>query len=127
MLTWFRARASGVAIVLFVSLGSLGLSVARPHEDDCHDGAGACFASAVVHDASAHRMRAETKETESQPLHCLVCHWARSFRPRGEVTFVAAPAVQAGIWIHVEIFTAPPAAPVAQPPLRSPPASPAFA
>jgi hypothetical protein len=120
MLKWFRARASCIAMAVLTSLATLGISLAGVHPDDCHDD---CIV-AVIHDASAHEIGADTRNTDSPPLHCLVCHWARSFRPRSEVVFVAAPISATGIWTNVEIYTAAPVAPSAQPPLRSPPASP---
>ena len=81
----------------------------------------------VAHDASAHRVTAAPAAAETHPLHCLVCHWARSFRPRIEVRFLTAPAAQAGVVVHVEYFTAAARARAAQPPLRSPPSSPDLA
>ncbi len=93
--------------------------MATPHEDDCHGAA--CHPGAVPHDASAHAFSAPSQDAASHPLHCLVCHWARSFRPDSEVRFVSAPAAQAGTCIHVESFTVAPVTTVAQPPLRSPP------
>ena len=125
MLQWFRVRASRVAAVLLVSVAALGASHAAPHQDDCHDAA--CATVAVPHDASAHQVRSPSPATDNHPLHCLVCHWVRSFRPRPEVRIVSAPAIQTGVRLHVESFTAPAAATVAQPPLRSPPASPVLA
>jgi hypothetical protein len=122
MLRWFRARASRIAATLIVSLTALGGSLLAPHPIDCHD---EC-AAAVTHDASAHGMRANVPATEEHPLHCLVCHWARSFRPQTETRFVPAPAAQAGTRVHVVVFTVAPSDQVAQPPLRSPPASPAL-
>lgn len=122
MLKWFRAWTRCTAVVVLASLASLGISLAGAHSDDCHDG---CLV-AVVHDASAHQVSPGSSTPEAPPLHCLVCHWARAFRPRTETVFVAAPVAATGIWINVEIFTAAPVAPSAQPPLRSPPASPAL-
>jgi hypothetical protein len=120
---WFRDRARIVAAILLVSLTSLGVSLYAPHAADCHDAD--CGIILVAHDASAHRLAANSSSAGTQPLHCLVCHWARSFRPRIEVRFLTAPAAQAGVTVHVEYFTAAVSAPVAQPPLRSPPSSPA--
>ncbi len=120
MLARFRQRGSCIAVAVLASLASLGISLSGAHADDCHND---CIVVAV-HDVSAHQISAEVRDAESPPLHCLVCHWARSFRPRGEVVFVAAPVAATGIWINVEIYTATPTAPSAQPPLRSPPASP---
>ena len=121
MLTWFRARASCVAIVVLASLASLGISLVEPHPLDCHDD---CVTASVAHDAAEHRIGADASESDAHPLHCLVCHFARSFRPHSEVTFVAAPITAAGILVHTEPFTASPAARAVQPPLRAPPASP---
>jgi len=104
-----------------LSLAAVGLSAAAPHEDDCHDAA--CQPIAVEHDASAHRITSPVA-VEGQALHCLVCHWARSFRPRTETRVVAAPIVGLGVTLHIEFVTAAISAPVAQPPGRSPPSSP---
>lgn len=120
MLRWFRLHASRVATTLLVSVIAVGGSMVSPHPEDCHDAA--CTPGAVVHDASAHQIGGARPSADSHPLHCLVCHWARSFRPRTEIRFVSAPAAQAGVRIHVESFTVAPVTTVAQPPLRSPPA-----
>ncbi len=120
MLTWFRAIARSIAIAVLVSLAALGISLTGVHEADCHD---ECIV-VVVHDASAHQVSADVRSADAPPLHCLVCHWARSFRPRSVVAFIAPPVAAPGIWVNVEIFTAATVAPSAQPPLRSPPASP---
>jgi hypothetical protein len=116
---WFRACAQKIAATLLVSVIALGGSMAAPHLDDCHDVA--CAAIPVSHDADAHAFRASPDADAAHPLHCLVCHWARSFRPNTEVRFVSAPAVQAGIRVHVEPVPVALVATVAQPPLRSPP------
>jgi len=120
--TLCRAWMRCTAIVVLASLASLGISLSGVHPDDCHDD---CMV-VVVHDASAHHVSSGSSAPDAPPLHCLVCHWARSFRPRSEAVFVAAPVAATGIWINVEIYTAAPVAPSAQPPLRSPPASPAL-
>jgi len=101
-----------------LSLAAMGFSAASPHADDCHD---SCATPFVEHDASAHRITAP-EAADSHPLHCLVCHWARSFRPRTEARVLTTPASAPGITLHIEYFTAAVSAPVAQPPLRSPPA-----
>ena len=122
MLRWFRVHASRIALAAIVSLTGVGTSAISPHEDDCHDPA--CRAMAVEHDAAAHHLTAPPAGGDAHPLHCLVCHWARSFRPRTEVRTLSTPVAEAGTIVHVELFTAAAAAPAAQPPLRSPPASP---
>jgi hypothetical protein len=121
---WFRLHASRIATVAMLSLAALGLSAAVPHEDDCHDAT--CQPVAVEHDASAHRVTSPAAAEDEAP-HCLVCHWARSFRPHTEPRVVAAPIIEPGVTLHVALVTAALSAPVAQPPGRSPPSSPAVA
>jgi hypothetical protein len=123
MLYWFRIRASRIAALATVALTTAVGSSIMPHEDDCHDAA--CRPIAVEHDASAHRITIPDGADSHAP-HCLACHWARSFRPRPESRILPTPAAEAGITVHVEYFTAAVSAPVAQPPLRSPPSSPAL-
>jgi len=125
MLRWFRIHAPRVAFTVLVSLAAVGASAVSPHEDDCHDAA--CRAMAVEHDGSAHRIDAPSTDGDIQPLHCLVCHWVRSFRPRAEARFLPTPAIEAGTAVHVELFTAARSTQVAQPSLRSPPQYPIHA
>jgi len=125
MLRWFRVHASRIAVAAIVSLGTVGVSAVSPHEDDCHDAA--CRAMAVEHDASAHQIGAPSAESDVHPLHCLVCHWVRSFRPRTEAKILSMPVAETGITLHIESFTAARSTQVAQPPLRSPPDSPVLA
>jgi len=124
-MTWFRAKVRIVAAALLASLASLGGSLYAPHAVDCHDAD--CGTILVAHDASAHRLTADPGAAETHPLHCLVCHWARSFRPTIEVRFLPAPAAQAGVVVHVQSIATGGGASVAQPPLRSPPSSPDLA
>ena len=125
MLRWFRVQASRIAITTIISLAAVGVSAVSPHEDDCHDAA--CRAMAVEHDAAAHRFGAPPMGADAHPLHCLVCHWVRSFRPRTESQIMPTPAAEAGNVLYFEFFTAAASAPASQPPLRSPPSSPVHA
>lgn len=125
MLSWFRSRASGVAVTLLLSLATLGVSLYAPHPADCHDVD--CGTILVAHDASAHRVGANTSTVDTHPLHCPVCHWARSFRPHITTTFVATPAAYTGIRLQFDLITVARNPQVAQPPLRSPPSSPVLA
>lgn len=120
MLQWFRVRASRIAVTAIVSMTAVGGSTVFPHEDDCHDAA--CSPIAVEHDAAAHRVGAASTTDDSHPLHCLVCHWVRAFRPRTEVRIVSMLTANTGISIPIQLFTTSTGAPVSQPPLRSPPA-----
>lgn len=114
---WFRAHTARIAAVTMVSMAIVGASAVVPHDDDSHD----TYAFAVAHDHSAHRVEAAGSDAGSHPLHCLVCHWARSFRPRTEVRIVSLPATAAGISLPLELFSISAADQVSQPPLRSPP------
>jgi hypothetical protein len=125
MLYWFRSKASGIAATLLLSLATLGGSAVVHQEDDCHDDP-ACRAI-VEHDATAHRITTPPTVTDTHPLHCLVCHWTRTFRPHITARFVAAPVVLARIYARFDLITVARNAQVAQPPLRSPPAPPADA
>jgi hypothetical protein len=60
-------------------------------------------------------------DRHSHQLHCLACDWLRTFRPRAEVAFQAALALDAGANTPLDIFTVALATLAAQPPLRSPP------
>ena len=120
MLRWFRVRASSIAVTAILLMAAVGGSAVVPHEDDCHDAA--CPAISVEHNAAAHRIGGAPAETDNHPLHCLVCHWMRAFRPRTEARIVSAPASESGVSISLEFVTVSGRAPVAQPPLRSPPA-----
>jgi hypothetical protein len=118
---WFHVHASRIAVAAIISLAALGASSLSPHEDDCHDSA--CGAVFVEHDASAHRITAPSPVNAHAP-HCLVCHWARSFRLRTDPRILPTPAADAGIVVHVEFVPAVAAALTAQPSLRAPPSSP---
>ena len=120
MLQWFRARASSIAAIAMLAMAAAGGSAVVPHVDDCHDAA--CIA--VEHNAAAHRIGAGAADADSHPLHCVVCHWVRAFRPGVEARVVAAPHTDPAVRIHPEVVSVSGRAPVAQPPLRSPPASP---
>ena len=114
---WFRARAARVAAVTMVWMALVGASAIVPHDDDSHD----TYAFAGTHDHSAHRVEAAESDVGSHPLHCLVCHWVRAFRPRTEARIASLPATDAGISLPLELFSISAAAQVSQPPLRSPP------
>lgn len=118
MLRLFRLRRWSVltACVLFASLATTSVG-ALHHAATGHD----AFPAVVEHDASAHRIQGDATAATAHPIHCLVCHWARSSRPRPEAAFQPAPAVQYSLRLHPEFFVVTPAALAAQPPLRSPP------
>ena len=122
MLKFVRARTSSVAAALLVSLLSLQL----PHTADAdHDSHGSVVLFA--HDPSTHAVGTQAPGDEAPPLHCVVCHIARSFRPQAAASSLPVPVVSTSTLVHLEVFTAARLSVVAQPPLRSPPASPLFA
>ncbi len=116
---WFRAHTARIAAVTMVWMAVVGASAIVPHDDDSHD----TYAFAVTHDHSAHRVEAADADVDNHPLHCLVCHWVRAFRPRTEARTASLPATDAGISLPLERFSTSATAPVSQPPLRSPPSS----
>ena len=122
MLKFVRTRTSSVAAALLVSLFSLQL----PHTADAdHDSHGSL--NLVAHDPSTHAVGNQAPGDEAPPLHCVVCHIARSFRPQTAASSLPVLAVSTSTLVHIEVFTAARPAVVAQPPLRSPPASPFLA
>ncbi|MEQ1574595.1 MAG: hypothetical protein ABL993_10150 [Vicinamibacterales bacterium] len=119
MLRRLRARTASVAAALLVSIATLGL----PHVTGLgHDAD--CAIVVVVHDASAHQVQADGPRDTEHPVHCLACHWARSFRPTGEVTYLPAASDEIHAPLLIDASPVAAAATVAQPPLRSPPPSP---
>lgn len=120
VLSWFRERARHLALVVFMSLGVAGGLSLAPHVDDCHDAGSLTF---VEHDAAAHRFSGALPAAGDHPLHCLVCHWARSFRLRPGAVAVGVPAVDVTLRVHVEQVAAPRLDPIIQRSLRSPPLS----
>ena len=121
MLKFVRARTSSVAAALLVSLLSLQL----PHPADAdHDSHGSL--ALLAHDPSSHAVRDALPDEGAPPLHCVVCHLARSFRPQANAPSLPVPVVSTGTQTHLEVFTAAHPALLAQPPLRSPPPTPFF-
>jgi hypothetical protein len=121
MLNWFRIEAPRVAVLALLSLAGTGASLGA-HGSECHD---ECRTVVVAHDADAHHLRAAGAAQDGHPLHCVVCHWVRSFRPHAAARIGTVPAVQVVSVVHVDLDAPSSAAPAAQPPLRSPPPSPA--
>jgi hypothetical protein len=123
MLLWFRVRGRSIGVTALLSLVTLTVWSATPHQDDCHD---AVCAVIVPHDPSAHSIgRAATSDAD-RPLHCVLCHWTRIVRPSANTAHHLAPAVDRAVRLLVNVVHAPQAFLSAQPPLRAPPASPAL-
>lgn len=103
-------------MALLVSIVTLGLPHAPGpgHDADCD-------IIVVAHDSSAHQVHTDGPVDRNDPVHCLACHWARSFRPHAEAVYRPAPAAAAGVRLLVEAVVVVNTATAAQPPLRSPP------
>ena len=118
----FRLHARHIAALLLVAWASLAAASAAPHHDDCHDAV--CLAApSGHHDPSSHRFEGPVTPDE-HPLHCVVCHWIRAFKPAWQSEVIQAASAPDAVPVHVEPFATPSAFPAAQPPLRSPPHAP---
>jgi hypothetical protein len=124
MLAWYRARTRGLAGLLLVALASLAAATGAPHADDCHETL--CVTAVVEHDPEAHRVQGPPPP-DDHPLHCVICHWIRAFKPALQPAQAQTPPVPDDVLVHPPFVGTPAAFPAAQPPLRSPPASPAHA
>jgi hypothetical protein len=124
MLAWYRTRTRALASLLLVAMASLAAATSAPHADDCHETL--CVTSVVEHDAASHRFEGPPPPDE-HPLHCVVCHWIRAFKPAAPATQSQTPPAPDDVLVHAPFVGTPAAFPAAQPPLRSPPTSPAHA
>jgi hypothetical protein len=122
MLQWFRAQARRIAAATLVSLAALGGFSSAAHGADCHDED--CGISLVQHDPSSHSIGAASPDA-SHPLHCVLCHWTRSTRPSTEAAHHLARPVADRVRLYAEVLGALSLVHAAQPPLRSPPLTPA--
>jgi hypothetical protein len=77
----------------------------------------------VVHDGSAHHVGGGAPERDARPDHCLACHWGRAFRPGLDSRLLDSPADETRLAGAPDPVWMPRHAPVAQPPLRSPPST----
>lgn len=118
MLHWCRAQVRSIAATMLVSLATLSVWSAAPHQDDCHDAV--CVSIVVPHDPSAHSIGRPSTDTD-RPMHCVLCHWTRVVRPSANTPQQLAPSVERNIRILVDIVSAPQYVVAAQPPLRAPP------
>jgi hypothetical protein len=116
MLMRYRRCARYVAAALLVSFGTLG----APHSvDPHHDGDWAV--AAIPHDESAHQLDATDADSGTHPVHCLACHWARSFKTRTVAAHVPAHHFRSAKLVATDAPFASSSHAVVQPPLRAPP------
>ena len=119
MLTRLRRRALPVAVALLVSVLALGI----PHSFDPHHDAD-WDATVIHHEESAHQVGEPDGKQDNHPLHCLACHWARSFRLRSISAHLAPPDAKSAKLVHSHVVPESSGQGVVQPPLRGPPGSP---
>src|SRR5215211_4345242 len=113
MLMRFRQRTRYVAAALLVSLVALG----APHSFDPHHDAD-WDVGAVAHDESAHRLGERGSIDGHHPIHCIACHWARSFRPHTVSAHAPAPRPKSAKLVHSKFVPELSGQAVVQPPLR---------
>jgi hypothetical protein len=123
MLRALGAKAREIAALLLVSLAvSGGVRLLPGHAADGHDIA--CTPGvALPHDESDHRLASDQGAASEHPLHCLVCHLARSLRPASAPLKQPAPDLPPRAFVHTDFVPAPMAAVSAQPSPRSPPST----
>jgi hypothetical protein len=124
MLAWYRLRSRALASVLLVGLSCLTAATGMRHHDDCHETV--CVSAAVHHNPADHSFEGPPAP-DDHPLHCVVCHWIRAFKPVGQAVQSQTPSTADDVLVHAPFVGTPASFPAAQPPLRSPPATPAFA
>ena len=113
---WRRATAQVLCVALLAVSIASGVHTSGDRDADC------AILLVAAHDASAHSFRESSSLPDEHPLHCLACHWARSFRPCAETGSLTAPDDDPGARFLAEALPIPVSSTVAQPPLRSPPA-----
>jgi hypothetical protein len=122
MLNRLRRRSAFAAVLIAAVFGTIG----APHSTDPrHDSDRAIVV--VPHNHADHQLRSPGADSDSTDTHCVLCHFARTFRPRGDVRAVSAPPTRGTAHHPAEVFVAYSTDRVTQPPLRAPPASPSFA
>jgi hypothetical protein len=119
VLARLRGSARTISGAVLVALTSLVASAVVPHVDDCHDDS-LCAASVFLHDASTHSVQG-APDTPDHPLHCVMCHVGRSFRPSAEAVHNLTPSPARVLRDQLEVATVSASSPSSRPPLRSPP------
>ena len=63
-----------------------------------------CAPQLVVHDHNAHRIEA-SESAPAQPEHCLLCHWAQSFRSATTATRFVLPDAPSALHDQADTVT----------------------
>jgi hypothetical protein len=122
MLHRLRHHLRTLAAAVLVSVSALGAWSTFAHGLDCFDHDDAVVA-VVVHDASAHVFSSAAPADEDRPIHCVLCHWTRTFGPSVQSVSAVPSLVDRTVAIPVDDATAPRLLATAQPPLRAPPSA----
>jgi hypothetical protein len=123
MLRVFRGQALAISSAVLLSLAAATISqTLLAHTPDEHD-IGWAPLRAVPHDESAHQLGAAQTSDSPHPLHCLVCHWVRAFRPLRSALAHQAPDLERRASLHFGALPAPTTLVTAQLTLRSPPST----
>lgn len=110
-----RALSTWLVACLVVSLATIEMPhLASGHHDVDFD------LVVVTHDASAHHWSSGSP-SPARPEHCLACHWGRSFPTGSDSQTLNAPPPEVIVARVADHVPGTGRAPVAQPPLRSPP------
>lgn len=117
-----RHHLRALAAAVLVSLSALGVWSTVAHGLDCFDHDDAVVA-VVVHDASAHVFSSAAPADEDRPIHCVLCHWTRTFGPSVQSVAAAPSLADRTVAIPVDDATVPRLVAAVQPPLRAPPSA----
>jgi hypothetical protein len=124
MLKGVRGQVSSIAAAVLLALMTGTLSeVLASHTPDEHDIGWTPPPAAVPHDESDHRLTSGQPGDPTHPLHCFLCHSARSFRPLRSAIAHQAPDLEPRASLHFGALPAPTTLVMAQLTLRSPPAA----
>ena len=124
MLHVFRRHLRGLAVAVLAALSAVGGWSTLTHGFDHHDIDNA--PAFVVHDASEHAFRGPEPLDGERPVHCVLCHWTRTYGPGIQSASVVHAVASRTLSIHVVDAGLVHGLTVVQPPLRAPPVRSAF-
>ena len=119
MLSVLRVRR-WIAGTLLLSILTATISQAfASHTPDEHD----IQPVAIPHDESAHQLSAASPVTAAHPIHCLLCHWVRAFKPSRSLAAHDGPHLGPSAAVPFVALPARTTLVAAQLTLRSPPST----
>jgi hypothetical protein len=120
MLHHVRRHLRSFAATMLVLVSVVGAWSTAAHGLDCHDRDGAPVF--VAHDASAHAFRSPVLPDRERTVHCVLCHWTRTFGPGVQSVSTALDVVSRTLAVPARDAVVSRFVAAAQPPLRAPPA-----